>query len=130
MKKFLTALVLSLTAVSINVPAQKPAILQPTIKFDKSQVSYTEAKAFSDGRGVWIEWKTESEPKNLGFYVYRLNGREKQLVSQSIIPGAYLKTREETTTSGTYSFFDREELLMILTLLKVTAPTDNDDFPA
>lgn len=107
MKKFLMALVLSLTAASVNIPAQISKILPPTVKVNKNQVSYAEAKAFSDGRGVWLEWKTANEPKNLGFYVYRVNGGERELVSQAIIPGAYLQMREEKLDSGSYSFFDR-----------------------
>ncbi|MCY7377500.1 MAG: C25 family cysteine peptidase [Pyrinomonadaceae bacterium] len=109
MKKFLAATALLLAIVSVNTPvsAQKSKILQPTVKFDQNPVSYAETKAFSDGRGVWLEWKTESESKNLGFYVYRMVGGEKELVSQSLIPGAYLQTREEKTTSGNYSFYDR-----------------------
>ncbi len=107
MNKFLTAAVLALTIASVNITAQKSTILQPTVKFDKIQVGYAEMKAFSDGRGVWLGWTTSLESKNLGFNVYQMIGGERKLVSQSMIPGAYLRTREEKTTSGTYSFFDR-----------------------
>lgn len=109
MKKFLatTALLLAVATANTPVLAQKSKSLQPTVKFDKNPVRYAETKAFSDGRGVWLEWKTESESKNLGFYVYRVVGGEKELASPSLIAGAYLQTREEKTTSGSYSFFDR-----------------------
>ncbi len=107
MKKFLAATALLLAVASVNTPVSAQRILQPTVKFDKSPVRYAEAKAYSDGRGVWLEWKTDIESKNLGFYVYRVVGSEKELVSQSLIPGAYLQTREEKTTSGNYSFYDR-----------------------
>lgn len=108
MKKFLAAIALLLTSASVNVPAQKSKILQPTIKTFQNQIIYSEAKAFSDGRGVWLGWKTNNETRNLGFYVYRVIGGEKELVSSSFIPGASLRTREDKTNSGTYSFFDRK----------------------
>ncbi len=69
-------------------------------------VQYQTVNAFSDGRGVWLEWKTESELDNLGFYVYRVSGDTRELVSQ-FIPGAYLQARENKITAGIYSFFDR-----------------------
>ena len=107
MNKFLTAAILALTIASVNIAAQNPKILQPRVKFDRNQVNYAETKAFSDGRGVWLGWTTSLESKNLGFYIYRIVDGERELVSQSMIPGAYLRARGEKITSGTYSFFDR-----------------------
>ena len=107
MKKFLaaTALLLAVASVNISVSAQK---ITPPVKFDKNLVRYADADAYSDGRGVWLRWNTTVETKNLGFYIYRVVGSEKQLVSSSLIPGANLHTLGDTTTSGRYTFFDRD----------------------
>ncbi len=120
MKKFLaaTALLLAVASVSSPVSAQASKFLQPTVKFGRNPVRYAETKAFSDGRGVWLAWKTEIESKNLGFYVYRVIGGEKKLVSSSLIAGAYLQAREEKTTSGSYGFFDRDGDLSSLYIIE------------
>ena len=110
MKKFLTAMALLLAFMTMYSPvsAQKSKFLQPTVKIKANPMTFSEARSFSDGRGAWLEWKTENESKNLGFYVYRINGGERELISPTLIAGANLQTREEKTTSGTYSFFDRD----------------------
>ena len=110
MKKFLTTMAVALAFVAADSPviAQKSKILQPTVKINVNPMTFSEARSFSEGRGAWIEWKTENESKNLGLYVYRINGGERELISPSLIAGANLQTRDEKTTSGTYSFFDRD----------------------
>ncbi len=70
-------------------------------------MKYSSTEAFSDGRGVWLEWKTEIESRNLGFYVYRIVGGQRELVSPTLITGAYLQAQADRITSGDYSFFDR-----------------------
>lgn len=108
MKKVILVFLL-LISLFANAPtsAQKVKSLNTNLSFAKNPVSYASVNAFSDGNGVWLEWKTESELKNLGFFVYRINGEEKVLVNQALIPGAYLQAREEKITAGTYSFFDQ-----------------------
>ena len=109
MKKFLTTMAILLAFMTINSPisAQKSKVLQPTVKINKNPLTYTEMKAYSDGRGAWLSWTTENESKNLGFYVYRIVGGDRELVSPALIAGANLRTRNETTSAGTYTFFDR-----------------------
>lgn len=102
------ALLLAFMTMYSPVSAQKSKFLQPTVKIKANPMTFSEARSFSDGRGAWLEWKTENESKNLGFYVYRINGGERELISPTLIAGANLQTREEKTTSGTYSFFDRD----------------------
>ncbi len=109
MKRFLAAAALLLTiwftylpvlAQNLNIPTSKMAI-------GRNPVRYTSANAFSEGRGVWIGWETAVESQNLGFYVYRISGEQKELVSPSLIPGAYMQAAEEKVTAGSYSAFDR-----------------------
>ena len=72
----------------------------------KTPVSYASAEAYSDGRGVWLQWRTERETKNLGFFIYRVVGDERQLVSPALIGGKGLLDQSGRTDGGTYSFFD------------------------
>lgn len=109
MKKSLVAIIalLMVTFTSLPIPAQRVNVLDANVKLGKRTVRYANTAAFSDGRGVWLEWKTENESKNLGFYVYRIVDGERELVSPMFIAGAYMQAREEQITSGSYSFFDR-----------------------
>ncbi len=66
------------------------------------------AEAFSDGNDVWLEWETEFELGNLGFYVYRVVGDSKELVSSSLIPGRYLQMRDAQISGQKYSIFDEK----------------------
>jgi hypothetical protein len=109
MKRLLTATILLMaTFAALPVFGQSAKALNADGKLNRNPVRYIGARAFSDGRGVWLEWKTEIETKNLGFYIYRIVGAgEREMVSPALIPGAYMQAREEKITSGSYSFFDR-----------------------
>ncbi|MGI8788335.1 MAG: C25 family cysteine peptidase [Pyrinomonadaceae bacterium] len=109
MKRFFTAAILLLAVSLTTVPmsAQKLYKLDLIGKFGKSPVQYSDAKAYTDGRGVWIGWQTERETKNLGFYVYRVGGGERQLLNTALVPGAYARAQAEQITSGSYSYYDR-----------------------
>ena len=105
-KLVLIILLLTLSLASTPISGQNLRALSPNGKFVKSSITYRSAQAISDGRGVWLEWKTKYEPENLGFYVYRIVNGEKELASQSLISGAYLQARAGVITDGNYSFFD------------------------
>lgn len=109
MKRLLTAAVLLLMAATMVVPtaAQGLSGANQTARGVKAAVVYSSTEAFSDGRGgAWLRWETESESKNLGFYVYRIVGGQRQQISP-LIGGALMQAREEKITSGSYSYFDR-----------------------
>ncbi len=91
-----------------GIPTSSAQLLNNNKNFRtiKNPVSYRSAGAFSDGRGVWLEWTTEVESKNLGFHVYRVSGGVRELVSP-FIPGADMQAREGKVTNGTYAFFHR-----------------------
>lgn len=89
-----------------SVFAQKARTSKVKPVVQGSSVVYSGAEAFSDGRGVWLRWQTESETKNLGFFVYRASGKNTQLASRNMIPGGYLRAREDQTFGGNYTFFD------------------------
>ncbi len=99
--------VLSLV-INSTVPAQRSKSEKRTLKTQKSSLKYSSMQAFSDGSGVYLEWQTESEPNNLGFFVYRLNDNGKILVSPSLIVGNYLQFGEKEGTGNKYHFFDGE----------------------
>ena len=103
MKKGLAFLVFSILVLSSSVFSQN---LINSQRRQSSTVVYAGTRAFSDGRGVWLEWQTASETKNLGFFVYRQVGKDKELASQSMIGGSYIRTGDEQSAGDTYSYFD------------------------
>lgn len=106
MKKGLTFVVFSLLVLSSSVFSQNLRSNLNDSRLQKSIVDYAGTRAFSDGRGVWLEWQTSSETKNLGFLVYRLVGKEKVLVSQHLVGGSYVRAGEEQTSGDNYNYFD------------------------
>lgn len=108
MKKLLVInlVILMILSVSLPISAQTLSGSKSNVRTLKNPVRYQTTGAFSDGRGVWLKWETDAESNNLGFYVYRVNGGERELVSP-FIAGAYLQARENKITAGSYSFFDR-----------------------
>jgi len=109
MKKILLAAVVlfMVSFANVQVSAQILKGSNKAIRVERNPVKYSSIEAFSDGRGVRLEWKTEIESKNLGFYVYRIVGGQRELISPILITGAYLQSQAEKITSGNYSFFDR-----------------------
>ena len=106
MKKGLAFLVFSLVVLSSSVFSQNLRSSQTDSRLQNAMTVYAGTRAFSDGRGVWLEWQTSSETKNIGFYLYRQVGKDKQLVSDSIVGGSYLRAGEEQTNGDTYNYFD------------------------
>lgn len=104
---FLTILLAIFSFANLPISAQNSKPTNRTANLLKNSVKYSSLNAYSDNQGVWLEWKTASEIKNLGFYVYRISRGSRELVSQALISGANLQAREEKITSGNYSFFDR-----------------------
>lgn len=92
--------------INSSVQAQKSKSFKETTKTRKSSLKYQYINAFSDGRGVYLQWQTEYETNNFGFYIYRVSGSEKVSVNSSIVGGAYLQTGEEKAIGKTYSFYD------------------------
>lgn len=72
----------------------------------KSTVQYGELRAFTDGGGALLEWETQIESENLGFFIYRISGNQKVLINDSFVPGRRLQSRSEQTFGQKYSFFD------------------------
>jgi len=99
-------LILIVLLTNIVITAERSNEIGDASESTVSLVRYRSASAFSDGRGVWLEWQTENETENVGFYVYRAVGRRMEPVSPWLIAGAYMQARENKITAGTYTFFD------------------------
>ncbi len=84
---------------SPRVIARAPIQVQPA--------KFQNARAFSEGRGSWIEWQMVSETNNIGFNVYRIDGKGKQLVSDTLILGSAARYGRHTAYGESYNFFDR-----------------------
>lgn len=104
MKKGLVFLFFSILVLNSSVLAQN--LRSFDTKSQNPIVTYAGTRAFSDGRGVWLEWQTLSETKNLGFLVYRQIGNGKELVSPRLVGGSYVRAGEEQTVGDNYNYFD------------------------
>jgi hypothetical protein len=107
MKKGLSAIFILGLALFLNVSlqAQKSRTGRIVIT-EKASVKYGGVEAYTDGNGVLIEWQTEVESNNLGFYVYRISGNGQERINKALVSGGYM--RGETNSSGKYSYFDAE----------------------
>jgi len=108
MKKAILAIVLSAFVLFFNAPllAQKSDATGKGVRTGKVSVKYSSAAAFTDGNGVWIEWETEVESNNLGFYVYRTSGDYTERINKGLVAGGYLLRGELKSENSKYSYFD------------------------
>jgi hypothetical protein len=94
--------------INSSVPAQKARSVDGNSKTQKSSVKYSFINAFFDGRGVYLQWQTEYEKKNFGFFVYRISDAGKELVSQSPVAGSYMQYGDDESFGKKYGFYDPE----------------------
>jgi hypothetical protein len=106
MKKVLTLLLFVVLMFNSTIFAQKARTTKIKPVEQSTTVVYGGIEAFSDGSGVFLRWQTESETKNLGFFVHRAIGKNKELASTEMIQGGYVLAREEQTFGGKYNYFD------------------------
>jgi hypothetical protein len=106
MKKTISAFAAAAILFSTALPlfAQKSGAFS-TRKIFRADGIFSSNQAFSEGRGVWLEWQTADETDVVGFHVYRVNGkRGKEAVSQMLISGTALSALPQS--GKTYNFFD------------------------
>ena len=70
-----------------------------------SNVVITVPVIYSDGTGAFIRWHTQRETNNLGFYVFRLDGKTRSQVGK-FVGGSALRYGKETVFGEEYSTFD------------------------
>jgi hypothetical protein len=108
MKKVISTIIITILCFSsvLSIPAQKNSGLAASNPVSGRAKLFASTAAFTDGNGVWIEWRTEIENEILGFHVYRVAGGEKQLASPVLFPGNLSPIGEKTTQGKNYSYFD------------------------
>lgn len=72
----------------------------------KVTTSFDRVRAYTDGRGVYLDWQMRVESGNLGFHVYRMSGSEKIRVNPHLIGGGFLRDNTENLRGLSYSHFD------------------------
>lgn len=117
MKKVISTLTIAAICYSLILPvsAQKnrrSTLLPPPpaaiVSDSQTSKIFSASEAYSDGNGVWLEWRTKTTDEILGFQVYRIGSGEKQLVSPVLIPGGYNQLGEKTAADRNFNFFDRQ----------------------
>lgn len=114
MKKYVSPiliLVIALASVSPVLPQKSATGLKarstaPRLLADKT-TEFQNARAFTDGSTVWIEWQMVSEKNNYGFYVYRIDGSGKSIVGKDVVQGSYFRAGNQRIDGETYSTIDR-----------------------
>ncbi len=114
MKKYVSPiliLVITLASMSSVLPQKsvtglKARSTDPRLPVDKT-TEFQNARAFTDGSTVWIEWQMASEKNNYGFYVYRIDGSGKSIVGEDVVQGSYFRAGNQRTYGETYSALDR-----------------------
>jgi hypothetical protein len=111
---FSVILLMLTAAISADVSAQitKQKGIQKSsdnlaVNKDES-VGFNRIEAVSDGNGVLIKWETTFENDNLGFNIFRLNGRSAVKVNRNLVPGTYLRIGNNPKQGDQYVFFDPE----------------------
>ena len=103
-------LVITFASISPVIPQKSVSALKartgttPLTNIDT--VEFQNAGAFTDGSTVLIEWQTVAEKENYGFYVYRVDGKGKQLVGDDIVAGSYFAVGNQRTSGDRYSILD------------------------
>lgn len=108
MKKIKVAVLTVVLSLLVNssVQAQRIGSFNQNSKIQKPSIKYSFINAFYDGKGVYLQWQTEYETKNFGFYVYRISGDDRELVSSSLIAGSYMKIGGDKIVGREYDFYD------------------------
>lgn len=73
---------------------------------DNVPVKFGNVQVFSDGRGAWLKWSMDLETRNFGFYIYRVDGDQKQLVNNGIVPGSAARIGPGAVMGTEYSYYD------------------------
>lgn len=73
----------------------------------KAETGFSKAGASTTGSGVLVEWQMAAERDNLGFLVYRIDGRGARQVSPEVIMGSATRVGDQALFGENYSFYDR-----------------------
>ncbi len=71
-----------------------------------ASAQFDNVEAFSDGRGVLIQWQMTSETRNAGFYVYRIEAKGLELVSDILVLGSGARVKNQTLYGEKYEQYD------------------------
>src|SRR5436190_5747742 len=109
MKKTAALLLLLALVCSASVTsfAQKSRAVRPPVVISEF-VQFQEIRSYTEGQGVYVIWRTSSETRNLGFFLYRNTESGPVLVNPNIIGGAFTKTSMPTSYGDKYEFYDRD----------------------
>lgn len=108
---FLLAVLICSSSISVAAQASRPdrrgrAKALPQVAAIKAETRFESTNASTAGRGVLVEWKMESERDNLGFLVYRSDGKSTLQVSPDIIIGSATRVGSDPLFGEGYRFYD------------------------
>ncbi|MEP6945774.1 MAG: C25 family cysteine peptidase [Acidobacteriota bacterium] len=69
-------------------------------------VKFGTVEALADRRGTYIRWQMAVETDNIGFNVYRINSRGRELVNEFAVLGSKARFGADAVNGEQYSYFD------------------------
>ena len=99
-------LVLSMSAMAL---AQKTRFVSPAPAFSraaKNEAKFASVGAYTDGRGVWVQWTMDTERNNFGFLLYRLTKSGVQAVpGVEMVGGSAVRVGVQVLNGADYNVF-------------------------
>lgn len=91
-------------------------------KFDiaPAETRFAKVESFTEGQGVWVRWRMQTERSNAGFRVYRQSKFGRVPVSEFIL-GSLFTYGNQVFSDGEYSFFDRKGTSGTVYVVEATA---------
>ncbi|MGB7069097.1 MAG: C25 family cysteine peptidase [Pyrinomonadaceae bacterium] len=72
----------------------------------RQKVGFDQVRALSDGTGAVLVWKMRYESGNIGFFLYRLDNGQPELVSDKFVPSAVIGADSVPSNGEQYFSFD------------------------
>jgi hypothetical protein len=85
---------------------KRPPVSRQQVVDQQTTIDYS--RAFTNGRGVYVEWQMKVENAVAGYVIHRVDSAGKSLVSDEMVGGSAFRYGSFPAFGETYSFYDPE----------------------
>jgi photosystem II stability/assembly factor-like uncharacterized protein len=96
----------SITATATNLTSGDTSEFSPCISANPTAITLAAFNATAFDKGVFIEWRTGLEVRNLGFRLYREQDGKRELLTPALIAGSALKVGADLQSGESYNWWD------------------------
>ncbi|HBE82306.1 MAG TPA: hypothetical protein DDW24_05950, partial [Blastocatellia bacterium] len=114
-KAFSISIIFTLTLAGVlDLSAQRvvrggePKSRQAATTTTLDMTGFESVEAMTDGRGIFVRWQMSVERDNLGFDVFRVDGRGKARITDEPVGGSALLYGQQAVRGLRYSVYDPE----------------------